>query len=204
MRIKSRWNKKAKPQTLQEIAQALGFICWQIAANGVLELENRGFHTATNYHRLQIVGEYLAFLLQVTDRLCYGKLSELQRQQFVLSLARKLADTFAENQTDLLQTESPQFRLNFLNLLNQRALEYAEFAFSDEQPHFDFLRYFGEKMAAVLPGEKGLWISQYFSEHEAHEGIETLKRGMTGLLARGFVETENAHESSDNNLSLNL
>ena len=38
MRMKSRWNKKAKPQTLEEIAQALGLICWQIAANGVLEL----------------------------------------------------------------------------------------------------------------------------------------------------------------------
>lgn len=195
MRIKSRWNKKAKSQTLQEIAQALGFICWQIAGNGVLELENRGFHTASNYHRLQIVGEYLAFLLQVTDRLCYGKFNELQRQQFILSLARKLADTFAENQADLLQTESPQFRLNFLNILNQRAAEYAEFGFSDEQPHFDFLRYFGEKMAAVVPGEKALWISQYFSEYEAHEGIETLKRGMSGLLARGFVEAEPTQES---------
>jgi len=188
MRMKSRWNKKAKPQTLEEIAQALGFICWQIAANGVLELENRGFHTETNYHRLQIVGEYLAFLLQITDRLCYGKFDELQRQRFVLSLARKMADTFSENQADLLQTESVQFRQNFIHLLNQRAIEYAEFSFSDQQPHFDFLRYFGEKMAEVLPGEKSLWISQYFSEHEAQEGIDHLKRAMKDLLERGFVE----------------
>jgi len=40
----------------------------------------------------------------------------------------------------------------------------------------------------VLPGEKSLWISQYFSEHEAQEGIDHLKRAMKGLLERGFVE----------------
>jgi hypothetical protein len=187
MRMKNRWNKKAKPQTLEDIAQALGFICWQIAANGVLELENRGFHTATNYHRLQIVGEYLAFLLQVTDRFSYDTFDTAQRQRFILSLARKLADTFADNQGDLLQAESTAYRQDFITLLNQRATEYADFACVDAMPNFGFLRYFGEKMAAVLPGEKSLWISQYFSEHEAVEGVTHLKRAMEGLLAKGFV-----------------
>ncbi|MEZ5671697.1 MAG: hypothetical protein R3E08_04640 [Thiotrichaceae bacterium] len=188
MRMKNRWNKKAKPQTLEDIAQALGFICWQITANGVLELENRGFHTATNYHRLQIVGEYLAFLLQVADRLCYEQFDESQRARFILSLARKMADTFADNQSELLQTESAAYRQDFITLLNQRASEYAEFAWVDDAPNFSFLRYFGEKMAAVLPGEKSLWISQYFSEHEALEGVIHLKRALKGLLEKGFTE----------------
>ena len=64
MRIKSRWNKRAKKQSLEDIAGALGFISWKIATNGVLELENKGYQTVSNAHRLQIVGEFLAFLLK--------------------------------------------------------------------------------------------------------------------------------------------
>ncbi len=87
MRIKSRWNKRAQEQSIEDIAGALGFISWKIATNGVLELENKGYQTDSNAHRLQIIREFLAFLLQVADRLAYEQLDEEERQRFIIALA---------------------------------------------------------------------------------------------------------------------
>ena len=47
MRVKTRWNNKSKPHSIQDIASAMGFNTWRIACNGVLNLENEGFQTDT-------------------------------------------------------------------------------------------------------------------------------------------------------------
>ena len=124
MHIKSRWNKRAKEQSLENIAGALGFISWEIATNGVLELENKGYQTDSNAHRLQIIGEFLAFLLQVADRLAYEQLEQEERQRFITALALYIADTYVENQHDVLG--EGEYRQAFIDLLNQRSDNYAE------------------------------------------------------------------------------
>ena len=128
MRIKSRWNKKAKPQSLESIAGALSFISWKIATNSLLELENKGYNTLSNAHRLQIIGEFLAFLLQVADRLAYEQLEEEQRQTLIQSFAQQLVATFTDNQQDV--AGEGDHRDTFITLLNQRAEAYATLHFA--------------------------------------------------------------------------
>ncbi|MBE9562368.1 MAG: hypothetical protein IMF12_05855, partial [Proteobacteria bacterium] len=93
MRIKSKWNKRAKQQSIEDIAKAVGFISWQIATNNLLELENSGYETNDQTQRLQIIREFLIFLLQVADRLVYERLNTEQRQCFITTLAIHVADT---------------------------------------------------------------------------------------------------------------
>lgn len=192
MRVKSHWNKRAKPQSLEEIAGALGFISWQIAAHGVLELENQGFTTHSQNHRLQIIAEFLAFLFQVADRLSYTQMAEIERQRFITALAHYIADIFADNKRDAVG--DGEHRHVFIDLLNQRANEYAELSFNEDHAGFDFLRYFGEQVAATLAGER--WVSEYIIDVGAPEAIQTLKTGMKGLFSP-------RRESSTTNPALN-
>jgi hypothetical protein len=177
MHIKSRWNKRAKKQSIEDIAGALGFISWKIATNGVLELENKGYKTESNAHRLQIIGEFLAFLLQVADRLAYDQMENEKRQRFITALAIHMADTFADNQRDMLG--EGEHRKTFIDLLNQRADDYAKLNFRDGEAGFDFRRYFGEQVAAVM-AEKH-FVSQQVMDIEGPEAIKTLKKGMRDL-----------------------
>jgi len=179
MRVKSHWNKRAKPQSLEEIAGALGFISWQIAAHGVLELENQGFTTHSQDHRLQIIAEFLAFLFQVADRLSYTQMADAERQRFITALAHYIADIFADNKRDAVG--DGEHRHLFIDLLNQRANEYAELSFNEGNAGFDFLRYFGDQVTATLAGER--WVSEYIVDVGAPEAIQTLKTGMKGLFS---------------------
>ncbi|KHD10888.1 hypothetical protein PN36_26170 [Candidatus Thiomargarita nelsonii] len=148
MQIKSRWNKRAKEQSIEKIAGALGLISWKIATNAVLELENKGYQTDSNAHRLQIIGEFLAFLLQVADRLAFVKMETDERQRFISALAKLMVETFVDNQYDVLGEGEHQKA--FIELLNQRAEDYAELSFDDGEAGFDFRRFFGEQVAAVM------------------------------------------------------
>ncbi|MDM8559411.1 hypothetical protein [Candidatus Parabeggiatoa sp. HSG14] len=177
MRIQSHWSKRAKEKTLEDIASALGFISWKIALNGVLELENQGYQTENNAHRLRIVGEFLAFLLQVADRLAYEKFDEKERQRFITALALHVADTFSDNQHDVLG--EGEHRKIFIDLLNQRAEDYAELSFPNDEAGFDFLRYFGEQVALILKDRH--FVSQQIMDIEAPTAIKTLKKGMRDL-----------------------
>lgn len=179
MRIKSRWNKRAKEQSLEDIAGAVAFINWRIATNGVLEIENLGYQTQSNAHRLQIVGEFLAFLLQVADRLAYERMEDEERQAFITALALKMANIFADNQRDMLG--EGEYRKIFIDLLNQRAEDYAELSFKAGEAGFDFLRYFGEQVAAVMTEKH--FVSQQVMDIEGPNAITTLKKGMKDLLS---------------------
>ena len=117
MRIKSRWNKRAKPQNLEDIGGAVGYISWQIAAEGILELENQGYTTESNLHRLEIAKEILAFLLQVADRLTYDQLEQAERQRFITAVAMHIANTYASNKQDFLG--QGDFKAEFIDFLNQ-------------------------------------------------------------------------------------
>lgn len=190
MRIRTRWHQtqrtdnQTQAKTLEDIASSLKMTLWQIAGNGVLELENQGYHTQTNQDRLTLIAEYLAFLLQITDRLVYENLSEEDRQRFITALALGITKTFADNQRDL--QGSGEYKSAFIDFLNQRGENYAECSFQSDMPGFDFLRYFGEQIAAALPQDNSLWVSQFIMEVEAPAAIDNLKKGLNSLFNQGY------------------
>ncbi|MCK5718675.1 MAG: hypothetical protein KAH84_01860 [Thiomargarita sp.] len=178
MRINTHWSKTDKERTVEDVTSTVAFISWKIAMNGVLEIENQGYKTHDNKHRLQIIAEFLAFLLQVADRLVYKTFNQDQRQQFITSLALQLTNTFADNQQDILG--KGEHSKIFIDLLNQRAEEYAVLSFPKEEAGFDFLRYFGEKIADLM--EEKHFLSQQVMDIEGPNAIKTLKKSMLELL----------------------
>jgi len=180
VRIKSTWHKE-KERPPEEIANALGFIIWKIGTNVLLELENQGFMTYSTDHRLQIMAEVVAFMLQTTDRLVYGQLSEADRQIFVVALANHLANSFAENKVDLFGQDD--YHTPFMKFLQQRTNEYAELTFVDE-PQIDFLRHFGKAVSAVIGDDHTRqWVEQFIMEVQAPEMLMTIKKSMGNLFS---------------------
>ena len=179
MRIKSRWHKKDKPKSVEEIAGALAFIAWRIGFNVVKEMQSKDFFFGSDATRLAVIGEFLAFLIQVADRLAYDRMPDEQRQRFVTTLALRLADTMADNKTDVLGPGD--YRRPFVENLNRRLEDYSEFQFADGRPSYQFCAYLGRMINETIGGEDNKWVVEQVAEVEAPEAVDMLKKGMGNL-----------------------
>ena len=184
MRIRSRWNDRKKQRSLEEIAGALAFIEWRIAGKALLNLENEGFQTDTQLQRLGVLQELCAFLIHVTDRLVHGEMDEEQRQRFVVALALKTADTYHDNRIDV-EGRGQDFRQPFIDFLNRRMADYAEFRFEDGAPGYALKRYLGECVSESMGPKDRKWISDQVMEIEIPAMLKTLNKGLKDLIDTG-------------------
>ncbi len=180
MRVKSHWNVKGKQRSLEEVAGALAFIEWRIAGNSVLSLENEGFETTTNRQRLDVFQELTAFLIHVTDRLVHESMQEEERQKFIVGLALKMADFYHDNRVDA-EGRGKDYRQPYIEILNQRLADYAEFSFEEGEPGYAFKRYLGEAVTKVMGQKDSKWITDQVMEIEVPKMLEPLKKGLRDL-----------------------
>jgi hypothetical protein len=103
-----------------------------------------------------------------------------QRQEFIGSLARHLADTMQENRTDA--QGKGEYRQSLIDQLNERAVDYAEFTFSDNEPGFAFRRYFGENVRMVMGERDNKWITDQVMDIEVPEALKPLRKALRDLL----------------------
>jgi len=182
VRVKSKWNVKDRERSIGEIGGAAAFILWRIAQQGTLNLENEGFQTDTNAQRLDIIAEFVAFLVHMADRMKAGELELAQRREFITALARHLADQMQDNRTD---AQGPgDYRPAFVTLLNERAADYAEFSMHAGEPGYALKRYFGENVRGVMGEKDNKWITDQVMEIEVPEALKPLRKALRDLFAR--------------------
>jgi len=182
VRVKSRWNIRDRERSLTEIGGAAAFILWRIAQQGTLNLENEGFQTDTNAQRLDVIAEFVAFLVHLADRLKAADLGQAERQEFITSLARHLADQVQDNRTDA--QGRGEYRQAFIDLLNARTADYAEFSMTGSEPGYALKRYFGEHVRAVMGAKDNQWITDQVMEVEVPEAVKPLHKALRDLFAR--------------------
>jgi hypothetical protein len=180
VRVKSKWNLRDRERSFSETGGALAFILWRIAQQGTLNLENEGVQTETNAQRLEIIAEFLAFLVHIVDRMTAEQLGAEQRQELITALARHLADTMQENRTDV--QGKGEYRQPLIDRLNERAADYAEFAFTENEPGFAFRRYFGEHVRSVMGKQDNQWITEQVMSIEVPEALKPLRKALRDLL----------------------
>lgn len=180
MRIKSRWHDKTRPKSLEQIAGAMGFNIWKMASTTANKMYNDGFNFRDNAQLLDVIGEYVMFLLQLADRVAYERLDEQERQQFTSGVARHLIGTMVENRVEELGPGD--YQQPFIDTLNQRLDGYAEFSLVDGNPSYPMLRYLGDQVEALMGGTQNKWIKEQVMEVVAPELIKTLRRGLDPLL----------------------
>jgi hypothetical protein len=190
MRIKSRWQKGSKPKTLEEIAGALSFAAWRIAAAGAQNVQSNGWEVHSAAQRFALVAEFLAFLIQIADRLAYARMQDIDRQRFITELAKHVIDTMEDNQIDLLG--AGDYRTPFIAKLNERFQDYSELDFGEEGPSYAFLRYFGDKISDVVGERDKPWVHAEIIEIEAPKAVTTLRKALQDLLTSAPAATAEA------------
>ncbi len=187
IRVKSRWANKDRKHSPQEAASALAFIAWRIAGNCVLSLENEGFQTDTNVHRLRVMSELLAFLVHITDRMVAERFDDEQRGIFITAYALKIADYVEENMDDLAGSDK-DYKAVFIDTLNERMADYAEFSFSDNEPGYAFKRYLGEKVTDSMGPKDRKWISDQVMDIEVPDMLKSLRKGVGDLTTEDQID----------------
>lgn len=185
MRIKSNWFKSGRKRTLPEIAGALAFVIWRIGDNALKNTRNAKFEIAIGTQYFSFLSEFLVFLIQVADRIAYRQLPAEDRLVFTSALANRVAETLAENQSRLIGNSIEEHKQRFIDKLNQRAGEYADFNYDDNGPEFAFTRYLGFCMREVMDEKDTIWVIDQMMGIEAPEAVSMVEKTL-----RDLFETE--------------
>lgn len=181
VRVKSKWHKKDKTHSVEELAGALAFIAVRIAQNGTLNLENNDFQTDTAAQRLDVMSEYLCFTVHMIDRMTIEKFDENERQRFMTELSIKCAKHIEDNKRDLIGPG--EYRQEFIDRLNQRMDDYADFQYDDDDggPSFPMRRFFGDRMTEQMGEKNKKWVADQIIDIEVPELMESLHKGIPNL-----------------------
>jgi len=181
MRVNAKWSRKGKVRTPAEIAGALAFTGWKIAADIVLTLENEGFETNSQTQRLDVIAEIMCFMVAVVDRMVFDKYTDEERAEFVSAFALSLGEILQDNRQDV---EGPgEHKQAFIALINPRTSEYAECSYSKEEgASFPMRRILGNYVRDSMGDKDRKWIPDYIIDVEAPKIVATLKRALPSLL----------------------
>lgn len=186
IRIKDKWHQSRRnrptPKSLQDSAGALAFIGWRVALERAQHLNREGFRYDSDIERVGVISEFVAFEIQVADRLAAGFLDDDEREMFINALGQRFADHVQDNLSDL---DGPRnYRDAFISLLNERLDDYATLTFDDGEPGFDFLRYLGSKVLGVLGEDQtNRWVLDQIVAVEAPEIAEKITKSVFNLLS---------------------
>jgi len=182
MRIKSNWFKSGREHTPQELAGAVAFVIWRIADNALKNTRKANFDVEVGNQYFAFLNEFLFFLIQVADRIAFRRLPQEARFAFTSTLANRVAETLAENQSRLLGGSPHESKQQFIDLLNQRADGYADFEYGEDGPSFRFTRYLGYCMNQVMSEKDSGWIIDQMISIEAPGAVEMVEKTMHNLL----------------------
>jgi hypothetical protein len=181
LRIKSNWFKEGRQRSPQEIADALAFVVSRIADNALKNTRKANFEIEVGPQYLDFLREFLLFLILVADRIAFSKLSAEDRLAFTGNLANRVAETYAENRSRLLADDLKECKQHFIDLLNQRAGEYAEFGYDSNGPDYGFYRYLAFCIGNILSEEDANWVIDPMISFEAPEAVKMVEKTLRGL-----------------------
>ena len=181
MRIKSNWFKEGREHSPQEISDALAFVVSRIADNALKNTRKAKFEIEVGPQYLDFLAEFLLFLVLVADRIAYRDLSAEDRVAFTGNLANRVGETYAENRSRLLVEDLKECKQRFIDLLNQRAGEYADFGYDEKGPDYGFYRYLAFCIGNVLSEEDASWVIDPMISYEAPEAVQMVEKTLRGL-----------------------
>jgi hypothetical protein len=163
------------------VGGALAFIIWRVALDKAITLHGKNFVYENDQQRLAVIAEYLAFAVQIVDRIVHDMADHEYRVSLITALVMKLADHYQDNSTDLLGPG--EHRNRFIELFNERSGDYAEFNFTDEGPSYPFMRHLGFEIQQIMGTEQeNRWVIDQVMDADGPEVYKQLARAVRNLL----------------------
>jgi hypothetical protein len=182
MRIKSNWYQSGRSHTPAELAGAIAFNISRIAGNALNNTRKAKFEVAIGAQYFSFLAEFLIFSILVADRLAYRQFSGDDRTIFTNVLSNHVADTYAENKSRLMNQLLADSKLQFIEALNLRSGEYAEFGYDEKGPDFAFIRYLAFCMGQIMNEKDSDWIIDQIMSIEATNAVDMLEKNFKNLL----------------------
>jgi hypothetical protein len=99
----------------------------------------------------------------------------------ITALGKKLAAHYQDNSFDLLGPGD--YTSSFIELINQRSSDYAEFNFTDEGPSYPFMRHLGFEIQQIMGTEhENRWVIDQVMDVDGPEVYKQLSRAVSNLL----------------------
>lgn len=197
IRIKTKWHRSrrsrrniegsAREKSVEDLASAVAFNTWKLAQETYRRMITEGFRFEQDEQVTRVMSEVTAFIIQYADRMVYPYYEDEQRSRFIIALAGHMADTMDANHTELFGPGN--YRAEFIDVLNTRLADYAEFPYSDtEGPSYAAKRYLGEKISGIMQATDNKWVIEQIIDIEAPEVIKSAKRLITDVLGLRYME----------------
>lgn len=186
MRIKSQWFRGGAAKTPRQSASVMAFIAWRVTQNMLNRMRVARFDIEVGPQYFAFTREVLVFLIQVLDRMASTRMNESERSEFMTALVQRIAQILQDNEDDLMGQPTagePTHYDRFIDLCNQLAEHYADFDYGAQGPDFAFTRYFAHRIEAIMPRKDQPWALDQIMASEVPEALETLQRGMRGVLS---------------------
>jgi len=171
--VKTRWRKKG-PRSLADRASVIGANLWKLSMEIFRHMEKEGFRFGSDRLVTAVLTEFIAFVVQLVDRAVYGRLGEAERAALIGEVVRHLAATMENNQRDLLGPG--EYRKAFIDALNARFGEYAEFECPGGQPGYPCLRFFATRVSEAMADGDNKWVVEQMIEIEAPEMVRLVAK----------------------------
>jgi hypothetical protein len=104
----------------------------------------------------------------------YEKLSEADRVTLIAEVVHHLATTMENNQLDLFGPG--EYRKPFVDLLNARFEEYAEFSSSAGAPSYPCLIFFAHKVSDAMSPSDNKWVVEQMIDIESPEMVRVVEK----------------------------
>lgn len=180
LRIKSHWWNDDNDRSLPEVASALAFIAWRVSLDKAINLHCERFVYWDDAQRLAVIQEYLVFLIQIADRLAHERLEDGDRRTLITALARKAIEHVQDNSRDLLGPGD--YGGPFIDLLNRRSGEYAEYQLADDGPSYAFLRHLGFEIQALMGGgQENRWVIDQVMDKDGFDAYKGFAKAFRDL-----------------------
>ena len=185
LRIKSRWHDSERNESvnkgLDEHAGALAFIAWRISLEKARTLHGENYDYDSDGQRIAVICEYLTFVVQSADRLAHPIMDENARSQFITTLAQRIGDHVQDNAADLFGPGD--YKTGFINTLNERSREYADYEYTEEGPSYSFTRHLGHSIQKIMGlSQTNKWVIDQVMEIDGPWMTENIEDSMMDLL----------------------
>lgn len=184
VRLKSRWHRSKRsernqsgsraPKSLVDLASAVGINIWKLAKEAFTRMEKEGYRFPDDKQTIDVIAEFVFYQIHIVDRMMYGKVSDEERSAFLNGLAKYLAETLNENQSDLLGPG--EYIASFIENMNTRFANYAECDFDSNGPSYAFTRYLAACVAEHMKISDDKWVVEQVMDIEAPEIVEKIMR----------------------------
>ena len=193
IRVKTVWFKKDGERSAEEIASAVATTTWRVADKAVDNLGRENYDIITPERGFKLIAEFLAFLVHYCDRMAYASLPPERRVAVLQAVSLRLAEVMEQNIHSMVgKDDGRDYKKEFIDFLNRRFAEYAEFEFPDDQKaSFPALRFLGLQIRDEMDEKDKTWVMDQIMDIEMPEMMGTVRKSFKGLLSdapvkRGF------------------